>query len=113
MSINNLGSICADYDDECSEVKCPTKCWIGNELTGPANGYCPLMSQGEHPMSTIWDNAPEWAQFIATDADGQEYWYEHEPTLSGRHWIKRFITGQVARVRPKMYNWQCSLKERP
>ena len=26
-----------------------------------------------------WDEAPEWAQFLAMDRDWEWYWYENEP----------------------------------
>ncbi|XQA74642.1 hypothetical protein ACM9XA_03635 [Xanthomonas sacchari] len=26
-----------------------------------------------------WDDAPDWAQWLAMDADGQWYWYESKP----------------------------------
>lgn len=37
------GKRCSDYDDECVLVRCPAKCFIGDSLTGPADGYCPLI----------------------------------------------------------------------
>jgi hypothetical protein len=46
MNINELGPICDQWDEDCIDVVCPTKCWIGDENTGPATGYCPMMSQG-------------------------------------------------------------------
>ena len=30
-------------------------------------------------MNDDWDNAPSWAQYRATDADGLAWWYEHRP----------------------------------
>lgn len=45
--IDTIVVICSDYDEECQYIDCPTKCWIGNELTGGnADGVCPLMSNG-------------------------------------------------------------------
>lgn len=26
-----------------------------------------------------WNAAPEWAQWVAQDADGKWYWYQHRP----------------------------------
>jgi hypothetical protein len=43
----DLGPICADWDEDCIDIKCPTKCWIGDEGTGPTVGYCPMMCNGD------------------------------------------------------------------
>lgn len=29
-----------------------------------------------------WKEAPEWANYMAEDADGYSYWYEKKPILS-------------------------------
>jgi hypothetical protein len=34
---------CPDYDDDCRLVKCPLACYLGDALTGRAEGYCPLL----------------------------------------------------------------------
>lgn len=34
---------CPDYDSECKDVPCPLYCFLGDERTGPAEGYCPLL----------------------------------------------------------------------
>ena len=33
-----------------------------------------------------WSSAPEWAEYLAMDGDGEWWWYEVEPTLIGRIW---------------------------
>lgn len=33
----------------------------------------------EVPVDTLWDNAPEWAGFIAQDSDGTWNFYERRP----------------------------------
>lgn len=35
---------------------------------------------------TYWVNAPEWANYVATDEDGNMYWYEKEPYLRKYDW---------------------------
>ena len=40
---NTPSNRCTCFDDDCQAVKSPSVCWIGDELTGPADGYCPLM----------------------------------------------------------------------
>jgi len=33
-----------------------------------------------------WNDAPEWANYVAMDDDGEWYWYENEPTFSFGTW---------------------------
>jgi len=41
--------ICCDYDEDCHDNKCPTKCWIGGHAltsgtrSGIVDSYCPMM----------------------------------------------------------------------
>ena len=39
-------------------------------------------------MEPSFDNAPEWANFVAMDGDGEWYWFEEEPVwyLGSRQW---------------------------
>lgn len=61
-------------------------------------------------MGTEWERAPEWANYRATDADGQTYWYEGEPELNGRHWENNDF-GKVEKVILKPgINWQDTLE---
>lgn len=42
--INNRPSPrCSCFDEDCKKVVSPFSCWIGDEVTGAADGYCPLM----------------------------------------------------------------------
>lgn len=34
-----------------------------------------------------WKDAPEWAQYMAQDSDGDWYWYENLPTAKLATWI--------------------------
>ena len=34
---------CSDFDEDCSTVISPLICWIGDDLCGFADGYCPLL----------------------------------------------------------------------
>jgi hypothetical protein len=38
-------------------------------------------------MKPSWDDAPEWANYLARDHDGSWWWYEHEPTLERGEWF--------------------------
>jgi len=31
-----------------------------------------------------WDDAPEWANYVAMDVDGNWFWFENEPEYSHR-----------------------------
>jgi hypothetical protein len=66
-------------------------------------------------MSTNWDDAPEWAKFKATDADGQSFWYEHAPELGHRQWNNaQQCISRVDKVKPPIsIDWLDSLEERP
>lgn len=33
-------------------------------------------------MKPSWDQAPEWANYLAMDADGTWYWYKNQPELN-------------------------------
>jgi muconolactone delta-isomerase len=66
-------------------------------------------------MITEWERAPEWANYKATDADGQTYWYEKEPRLGGCQWDNTQITpiGRIEKVIPKPgIKWQDTLEYR-
>jgi len=32
-------------------------------------------------MKPSWDDAPEWAQWLAMDSDGTWYWYDSAPLI--------------------------------
>lgn len=38
-----------------------------------------------------WDNAPNWAKYLAMDEDGTWSWFENEPFLLTDHW---YCTGR-------------------
>ena len=37
-------------------------------------------------MKPNWEDAPEWANWLAMDADGEWYWFEEEPEIEGDGW---------------------------
>lgn len=40
-------------------------------------------------LAPDWNEAPDWAQWYAIDANGISYWYEHEPVFQeGDAWIE-------------------------
>ena len=38
-----------------------------------------------------WNEAPDWAEFLAQDNDGSWYWFEEQPVLNraGKKWVTR------------------------
>ena len=55
-------------------------------------------------MKIDWTKAPDWAQWLAVDADGDAYWFENEPTpdLSREMWdTDTGVVEQVPFERPK------------
>ena len=59
-----------------------------------------------------WSDAPEWANYKATDRDDSGWWYEHKPILSDYYWVES--TGRFLRVVPLIIceNWEDTLEKR-
>lgn len=53
---------------------------------------------GETPPSSFpsWKNAPEWANWVAQDDDGEWSWFEYKPDLVEGLW--EFVVGAVTRA---------------
>ena len=63
-------------------------------------------------LGTVWDHAPEWAEWVATDENGRIYFYDVRPELFASVWIS------VGRELPFTYtpdpaDWKNSLRRRP
>jgi hypothetical protein len=43
-----------------------------------------------------WENAPEWANWLAQDHDGGWWWFENKPSLGTHCWNR--TTGKYARI---------------
>ena len=56
-----------------------------------------------------WDDAPEWANWLAMDENGDWYWYEYEPVPNGNSWIH---FGRSFSADPSN-GWQKTLQQRP
>ena len=69
----------------------------------------PLVEAGDN---NEWKNAPEWANYIAMDANGYWWWYSEKPQLSRGIWA---FGGE--RMRKSLHKqdvaWYESLQERP
>lgn len=46
-------------------------------------------------MKPDWKDAPEWAEFLALDGDGEWYWFEREPLLSEATAVWRVDSGRT------------------
>ena len=73
-----------------------------------AAAIAPLVEAGEPD----WKDAPEWANYLAMDANGYWWWYEEKPQLSRGIWA---FGGE--RLRKTLHKqdvaWYESLQERP
>lgn len=64
-------------------------------------------------MDIDWDSAPPWANFIAMDADGSWWWFEHRPHAGHLAWINHpGVSGKSERVKGAAF-WRESLVNRP
>lgn len=61
-------------------------------------------------MKPDWKDAPEWAQYLAMDADSNWYWFEYQPSIHRNIWWD-----ERGRVEDAFLsdNWQESLEQRP
>ncbi len=59
-----------------------------------------------------WDQAPEWANYLAMDKDGEWYWFEDEPIKSITTWIDRSGKIEYHNETP-IYDWEETLEKRP
>ena len=62
---------------------------------------------------SIWDNAPDWAQWVATDSDGAVWFYEEKPVAEFAAWIVMTGKEKFARDRGDFTAWRESLQRRP
>lgn len=62
-------------------------------------------------MKPSWDDAPEWAQWLAVDSDGYWYWYEKKPESETEDCMWVDDGGKVERA--FLEDWRLSLEERP
>lgn len=60
-------------------------------------------------MKPDWNDAPEWAQYLAMDENGAWWWYDDEPVLGVRSFNPNGCKVQEAFVA----NWESTLEQRP
>lgn len=61
-------------------------------------------------MKLSWNDAPEWAQYLAMDSNGAWYWYSHKPTVEDGDYVWYFVDGRYKRADS---DWKESLESRP
>lgn len=64
-------------------------------------------------MKPDWKDAPEWANFLAMDADGDWYWYMAKPQIecpTDSYWAN---VGRYQKAGHTINPWQETLERRP
>ena len=63
-------------------------------------------------MKPDWKDAPEWAQWLAMDRNGEWYWHELEPEPNEFYgeWVS---LGKIQKVNTQNPIWKGNLKQRP
>ena len=57
-----------------------------------------------------WKDAPEWAEYLAMDSDGEWFWYEKYPSHGDAAWHAGNGKCQMAGYRQE---WTDTLEQRP
>ena len=64
-------------------------------------------------MKPSWDDAPEWAQWLAMDESGRWWWYEFKPVCKEEYWLgDDFGNGDMEEALPNTSFWDKSLEQR-
>ncbi len=61
-------------------------------------------------MKPGWKDAPDWANYLAMDEDGEWYWFESEPNAHVYNWQSRKGRTELAAQGPE---WRKTLEFRP
>lgn len=61
-----------------------------------------------------WNRAPEWANYLAQDENGNWYWYEDRPLHGETVWVEQSGRAKLAlSSEPRFPDWRKSLEARP
>lgn len=55
-----------------------------------------------------WEDAPDWAQYLAKNSGGDWWWHEERPRVQSQIW-----RAKGGRSAPADDDWEFSLEERP
>lgn len=58
-----------------------------------------------------WDDAPEWAKYVAMDKDGEWWWFERKPVPEREEW--RVDAGRVELASRNFEDWEDAIERRP
>jgi hypothetical protein len=61
-------------------------------------------------MKPNWENAPEWANYVAMDYDGDWWWFEYKPSMAHNIWKANL--GRYERM-TDCDEWKRTLQSRP
>lgn len=64
-------------------------------------------------MKPDWSTAPDWANYLAKDSNGQWYWFEKKPLLSMMFWIVNPSNDGKSEIVSEDSWWRNSLEEKP
>lgn len=62
-------------------------------------------------MKPDWNDAPEWAQWLAMDENGDWYWFEHKPFSNDYQWLRD--KGFFRKASINTPKWDETLEARP
>ena len=87
-------------------------------LTGASHEPAPEGLPKADPYDYPWDEAPEWAQWAATDESGRAWWYALEPVCGRISWDISSWRDKVEDFNKDLGTfpgdtWQDSLRARP
>lgn len=65
-----------------------------------------------------WSTAPEWARWLAMDANGSWWWHSKKPVIVGKEWshigcCEHTTFVERAPERKRAHFWPLSLEKRP
>jgi len=61
-----------------------------------------------------WKNAPEWAEWLAMDSNGEWYFYEELPIALHNGWVPNYSSSEcVLASEPVSSAWRITLERRP
>lgn len=66
------------------------------------------MNENRAFLKPSWDDAPEWANWVAMDKDGSWWWHDHKPAIKEGHWVS---CSGIQRIDPNL-GWEQSLRAR-
>lgn len=65
-------------------------------------------------MKPQWSDAPEWAKWLAMDANGEWWWFQRQPVTASEWRMERSPDGQLSEATPQPDpNWRDTLEPRP